>query len=260
MVATFHDATPLLFPTGLSWWQRLRARQAVYSLRRATLVHTPSGFAKKQLAALLPQLEQHTTVIPHGVASRFAPVANPTQDYLLGVGGGEQHKNWQLLLELYTLPQASALPRLRLVGAVARQPSLRQWIAGRGLAGRVELLPEVTEETLLRLYQNALALVFPSRNEGFGLPALEAMACGCPVVAAQAGALPEVCGEAALLLSPQEPAPWLETLLALQANPQLRHSLRQRGLQRARSFTWERTAQGLLELYGEAARRASSQR
>lgn len=260
VVATFHDATPLFFPTGLSWWQKKRIALALASLRRATVVQTPSFFAKKQMGELFPELESNTVVVPHGVHARFAPTAAPRCDFVLGVGGGEQHKNWEVILQVYAQPEAGALPPLKLLGAVAKEPRLWRLVREKGLEGRVSFAAHVDEATLVRAYQNALALVFPSKNEGFGLPALEAMACGCPVVAAKAGALPEVCGEAAVLLPPEDPKAWLAALLALKENPSLRFELREAGLLRARQFTWEQTALKLVEVYREAIRRASSAR
>lgn len=260
VVATFHDATPQLFPTGLSFWQKKRAALALASLRRATRVHAPSFFAKKQLAALYPELEARTVVIPHGVHRRFVPAPDPSRGFVLGVGGGERHKNWELILEVYAQPEARILPPLTVVGAAGHEPRLRHLTRDLGLDERVTWRPQADEASLIRLYQNALALVFPSRNEGFGLPALEAMACGCPVLAAHAGALPEVCGEAGVLLPPDDPKAWLEALRGLKENPARAQDLRQRGLARARHFTWNRTALRLLELYRDAARRESSAR
>lgn len=260
VVATFHDATPFFFPTGLSWWQKKRIALALASLRRATLVHTPSLFAKRQMAELFPELEAKAVVVPHGVHPRFHPLSAPTGEFVLGVGGGEQHKNWEVILEVYAQPEARLLPPLKLLGKVAREPRLLRLLREKGLEGRVSFAADVDEATLVRSYQNALALVFPSKNEGFGLPALEAMACGCPVLASAAGALPEVCGEAAVLLPPEDPKAWLTELLALKANPSRREELREKGLARARKFSWEHTAQELVEVYREAMRRASSAR
>lgn len=260
VVATFHDATPLLYPQALSWWQRWRLASAIASLRRATLVHAVSHFAARQLVSFYPALGSRTLVVPHGVSPRFCPADLPGSQFVLGVGGGEKHKNWDLMLELYAQPAASSLPPLLLVGQVARDVRWQARLRALGLEQRVKLVAALSEDELISCYQRALALVFPSLNEGFGLPALEAMACGCPVLAANAGALPEVCGEAALLLPAHDPKAWLEALQALASDPSLRESLRQRGLARARGFTWEATARGLLELYGVASRRESSSR
>lgn len=260
VVASFHDATPLLFPTGLSRWQQRRVAWSVASLRRAAAIHVPSHFAKSQLESLDPKLGKRAVVIPWGVHQRFRSDPNPERSFVLGVGGGEHHKNWELMLEVYSDPRAQALPPLRLVGPAGRSPRLGRLVAEKGLENRVRLSFEVDEQTLVGLYQHALALVFPSKNEGFGLPALEAMACGCPVLAAACGALPEVCGDAALLLPPEDPGAWLEALSALAGSFPRWQELRERGLARARGFSWERTARELTELYRDTARRASSAR
>jgi glycosyltransferase involved in cell wall biosynthesis len=118
-------------------------------------------------------------------------------------------------------------------------------------AEAARVLGRVSDAALRALFENALCLVFPSRYEGFGLPPLEAMACGCPVVAARAGAVPEVCGEAALWFDPSRPATLRDALLRLVAEDGLRDSLRAAGLDRARHFTWEAAARALLALVRE---------
>jgi glycosyltransferase involved in cell wall biosynthesis len=122
----------------------------------------------------------------------------------------------------------------------------------------MKLVPSPTDSELVDLYRGALALLVPSRNEGFGLPALEAMACGCPVVAADTGALPEVCGDAAILLDPDDRAAWLDAITMLATDAHRVGVLREAGLARARSFTWNRTASSMLDLYRRTARRESS--
>jgi len=111
----------------------------------------------------------------------------------------------------------------------------------------------LSDAELKALYQQALGLVFPSLYEGFGLPPLEAMACGCPVVAAHAGALPEVCGEAALYVDPTSTTSIEAALLRLATEPAERERLRAAGLARAATFTWRRSAGQLLSEVGAAA-------
>lgn len=254
VVATFHDATPLLYPQGLSWWQRTRLTRAIASLKRATVIHAVSHFAARQLANLFPSLGAKTVIIPHGVSPRFCPKPGRQRAFVLGVGGGEAHKNWELILRVYSDPQGSQLPPLRLVGQVARHPRILRQIKDLSLGTRVQLFAHVSEEFLIDCYNQALALVFPSRNEGFGLPALEAMACGCPVLAANAGALPEVCGQAALLLPPEDPKAWLAALLALANQPDLQRTFSQKGLKHVQRFTWDKAATALVEVYRELTR------
>jgi len=114
----------------------------------------------------------------------------------------------------------------------------------------------VADEELPALLSAAEAFVFPSLYEGFGLPPLEAMACGTPVVASRAGSLPEVLGEAALLVPPDDPGALEDALARLLDDGALRATLRERGLARATEFTWERTARQTLEAYREVCERA----
>ena len=122
-----------------------------------------------------------------GVGPEFLPAsAQVPPEHLLFVGGSDPHKNLELVLAVLTSPDARRLPPLVVVGAAADDPRLSE----PGLHGRVRRAASPDDRTLVSLYQRALALLVPSHNEGFGLPALEAMACGCPVLAARAGALP----------------------------------------------------------------------
>ncbi|MFH1177054.1 MAG: glycosyltransferase family 1 protein [Acidobacteriota bacterium] len=250
VVATFHDATPLHFPSPPGQWSRYRLILAIRSLTRATLVHAVSRHAGQECREATGIPEERIRVVLHGVEERFraAAVARPPR-HLLFVGSAEPHKNLGLLLAMLALPGAERLPALAIVGAVSEAALPAQLRAG----DRITLVSACSDETLIELYRGALALLIPSRNEGFGLPALEAMACGCPVFAARAGALGEVCGEAGRLLSPDDPTAWRDALLALSENPSQRELLAQAGAARARELTWDRAAVAMLEVYREAA-------
>jgi glycosyltransferase involved in cell wall biosynthesis len=255
VVATFHDATPFRFPSPPEAWRRHRARSAIRSLARADRIHAVSHFAASQLLATLDVPAANVSVVHLGVATPFTPAPAPEPPvHLLFVGGGDPHKNLELLVAALAHPEAASLPPLVVAGPVAGDPRLARLVA----AGRARTVAGADDEALAALYRRALALVVPSRNEGFGLPALEAMACGCPVVAARAGALPEVCSEAALLLDPDDPAAWRQALLALQREPERRAALSRAGPERARGFTWEHTARGLASVYLAATRAESS--
>ena len=255
VVGTFHDATPFRYASPPEAWRRHRARRAIRSLARADGIHAVSHFAASQLLATLDVPAAKISVVHLGVAAPFTPAPTPEPPgHLLFVGGGDPHKNLELLVAALSDPEAGALPPLAVAGAVAGDPRLARLIA----AGRVRTVGGADDEALAVLYRRSLALLLPSRNEGFGLPALEAMACGCPVVAAKVGALPEVCGEAAVLLDPDDPTAWRQTLLALQREPERRAVLIRAGLKRAREFTWERTARGLATVYLAATRAEST--
>lgn len=256
VVATFYDAIPFRFASPPGWWRRLRARRAIRSLARATAVHAISSFARDECLATVRIDPERVTAVPLGVRAPFGPAPQslpPT--HLLFVGGADPHKNFDLILAMLSMDGAEQLPPLLLAGPAATT------VATSGLTrlrGRVIPATPMGDEQLAALYRSAVALLLPSRCEGFGLPAIEAMACGCPVLAARAGSLPEVCGGAAVLLDPDQPAAWLRAVLDLIARPGRRAELIAAGLSRAAEFTWARTARGLLELYRAATRLPSS--
>jgi alpha-1,3-rhamnosyl/mannosyltransferase len=178
-------------------------------------------------------------------------VAGP---YFLFVGNPLPHKNLDRLLRA-----VEALPpevgRLVVAGvSPAHRPRIEALAAGPALRGRVTILPRVSRETLVRLYQGALLLACPSLWEGFGLPALEAMACGTPVVAAARGALPEVVGDAALLVDPLRVDALRDALYTLAVHEAQRGALGERGRVRARMFSWRRAAEATLAVYREVGR------
>jgi glycosyltransferase involved in cell wall biosynthesis len=173
---------------------------------------------------------------------------------VLFLGTLEPRKNLGVLLDAYTLLLAARadVPPLVLAGraTAAAAPWLAR-VAAPPLAGHVQVLGYVDEATRRRLYREARVLVLPSIDEGFGLPALEALACGVPVVAAAAGSLPEVVGDAGTLVDPREPAAWAAALAAVLDDDRARQ-LAARGPARAAAFTWAATAARTRDAYGAA--------
>ena len=254
VVGTFHDATPFRFPSPPRAWQRHRLRAAVRSLRRADLVHAVSEFSAEELGRVAPAVKAPVRVVHWGVGEPFtsAPELLPPE-HLLFVGGAEPHKNLALLLEMMALPGAAELPPLVVAGGAAGSSEVRRRIAEPPLTSRVTLAGHLHDGALAALYRRAVALLVPSLNEGFGLPVLEAMACGCPVVAARAGALPEVVGEAGLSLPPGDAGAWLEAVRELLRDPGRRAAFAAKGLERAAVMSWDACAARLLDVYREAA-------
>ncbi|HET6549628.1 MAG TPA: glycosyltransferase family 1 protein [Solirubrobacter sp.] len=234
-VVIIHDAAPLRHPgwySGLyAAWQR---RLLPLIARRAGRVITVSEFSRGELAELLGV---DAAVVPGGVDARFTPDAAPApreRPYVLCVASHTARKN---LGALVPAARALAADGLDLLVAGGHRP---QFAAESALTG-LTVLGQVPDAELPGLYAGAQAFVLPSRYEGFGLPVLEAMACGTPVVAAATTALPETCGGAAKLVDP-DPEAIAAALTALLRDADERARLRTAGLARAHEFTWERTA------------------
>ncbi|HYX90595.1 MAG TPA: glycosyltransferase family 1 protein [Myxococcaceae bacterium] len=250
LVATLHDANHLALPENYR-----PGRTAYYRLvvgpraRRARALITVSEFSRAELARHLDLAPERFQVISPGVDPRFHPRlpseisafrkrhALPPR-FLLAMGNAKPHKNLGLLARIADhLP----LPLAVLAGAGAARRL--------GFPAHTLDLGEWSEDELPLLFASAEALLFPSYYEGFGLPALEAMASGCPVVASRAASLPEVCGEAALLVDPHSPDAWRDSVLRLCRDAALRKTLSEHGIERAARFTWDACAERTLAVY-----------
>ncbi|HLE63313.1 MAG TPA: glycosyltransferase family 1 protein [Pyrinomonadaceae bacterium] len=178
----------------------------------------------------------------------------PTRRYFLYVGARAGYKNFERLLSAFS-SVAKAAPEVILcaVGEPFNDREKRS-IAELGLAGKVENYSRVSDGLLAALYRDSIALVYPSLYEGFGIPPLEAMQCGTPVVAANRSSIPEVVGDAAILFDPYHEEELAEILVALVRQPEIREPLISRGTKRASQFSWERTAQQTLNVYAQLVR------
>lgn len=232
VVVVIHDAAPLRHPGWYSGaYAAFQRRVLPLIARRARAVITVSEFSRDELRELLG-VEAH--VVYGGVDPRFAPGVKAHRPYVLCVASHTARKN---LRALVPAAQALAAAGVELRVAGGHRP---QFAAEEGLEA-LTLLGHVPDEALPGLYAGALAFVLPSVYEGFGLPVLEAMAAGTPVVTTNVTALPETCGGAAVLVPP-DPGALRDALLDLVEDEAERARLREAGLARARGFTWERTA------------------
>ncbi len=231
---TIHDLVPLRFPQWTTWRTR-RMHGAKYreAARTCALVFVNSAFTAREIEAVLGVPRSRIRVAYPGVDPRFSP-DGPRRDigapYILAVGTLEPRKNLEIVLDAYRLLKRDR-PETELVVAGAEG-----WGASPAIgADRVRRLGFVPDEELARLYRGASAFVYASRFEGFGLPVVEALASGIPVVCSAHGSLDEACGDAALRADPASAASFARALHdALEPEPERRA----RGLAHARSFTW----------------------
>jgi glycosyltransferase involved in cell wall biosynthesis len=258
-VVTIHDIDFLHHPE----WTRREIRRDYPRLvsdhaRRADLVIVSSHYTAAELREKLGLAKDRIRVCPPGAPAWEKPpqTAGPRDGYLLFMGTLEPRKNVGLLLAAYgqLLARRPDMPRLVLAGAATAdaQPWLDA-IAQPPLAGHVEHIGYVAEADRQAVYSRARVLVLPSWNEGFGFTALEAMSLGIPVVASDRGSLPEVVGDAGLLISPDAEQSLVSALERLLTNAWLAEALSARGRERAKQFDWRSTAALVRAAFEEAA-------
>lgn len=263
-VLTLHDLLPLSTPG----WFGARAHRAFFlagqwaALLRARRVIAVSGATRAALAILSPRLARKAVVVHEGVEDDFAPgPAGAGPRYLLAVGGREARKNLAGLFAAYAASGLGA--ELHVTGGEATLgPVDRAALDALPplLRARIRFLGFVPDAALPGLYRGASMLVFPSRGEGFGLPPLEAMACGTPVVAGRADSIPEVVGDAALLVDPGDPDAIAAAMRRIDGDDGLRARLVADGLARAAALRWPSCAEATLAVYRAALGGSSSLR
>jgi glycosyltransferase involved in cell wall biosynthesis len=261
-VATVHDLMWLTHPGWAArpgwrgWVDRAFYRHGLRrALGRATRIACVSAATAAEVAAFAPAAAPRTRVTLSGVDAAFRPVPNPESGrrYILSVGQYAPYKNHDRVLEAFARI-AEDVPDLDLL-FVQRQGAgsavLGPRAAALGVAERVRFVPSADREGLVRLYGGAAALAHPSLMEGFGNPLAEAMACGCPIVTSDRSAMPEVTGEAAMLVDPTDVEAIAAVLRRIVSDPALAADLREKGLARAAQLSWRAFAKANVAIYRE---------
>ena len=262
-VLTHYDLIPLHFPAHVSARARLFYGVTMrLALRSAQHIVAISEASRSDLLTTFSVAPARVTTTPLAPDPRFRPqpavavnalrsrCALPER-FALYVGINKPHKNLVTLIDTYAQLPASSPPLIIAGPWDDRYPEAKQKAAALNLTQRVRFLGLVADADLPTLYAAATFFVFPSRYEGFGLPVLEAMACGTPVACSNLSSLPEIAGNAALLFEPSDVAALSQVLQRLLDDNSLRDDLRARGLVQATRFTWERTAAITLNIYRE---------
>jgi glycosyltransferase involved in cell wall biosynthesis len=264
VVLTIHDVS---YERNPAWYpyRRDRLRRAFYrwSARAADHVLTVSGFSASEIADVYDLPRDRITVAPLGVSHAFAAAADAVPcelpaavapPFLLHVGDLHERRNLATAVEAVVAARRhfGPLPALSLVLVGTDRgtgDSLSALAAAAGAPDAVVRLGQVEEPVLHALYRCATAFVYPSRYEGFGLPVLEAMASGTPVLAARAGSLPELVGDATVLIDPDDERGWTDAVIRVATDERQRRDMSSRGIARAAMFTWARTARATMDVY-----------
>ncbi len=265
-VVTIYDLIPRLYPQYIPLWARIVFEMAIrVATATARLLISVSQSAKEDLVRLLGLPPSKVWVTPLGVDERFNPVNEKAifnlrqkhdlpKGYILYLGINKPHKNLVRLVEAFAKVKTGRKlvlagkedPRYREVHEVVKRLSLQH---------RVVFLGQVPEDDLPALYSGAALFVFPSLYEGFGLPLLEAMACGVPVVCSSTSSLPEIVGRAAVMVAPLDISQLARALERVLGDGELRAYMREEGLKQAARFSWERTAKETLAAYHQVLSR-----
>jgi glycosyltransferase involved in cell wall biosynthesis len=267
VVVTIHDLIPLMLPAYRGGvMARLYTALVAAAARGAAAVITDSEASRGDILQHLSLPPERVTAIPLAAGDAYRPLPDGLPDvrirqkydlppeYVLYLGGYDVRKNIGKLLEAYTYVRAGCDIPLVLAGRLPESITPRFWDVP-ALIGQLELgdvvhpIGWVDEGDKPALYRMASCFVFPSSYEGFGLPVLEAMACGTPVVAAETSSIPEIVGDAAFLIDPGDARHLAGSILAVLVQEELARDLRQKGLARAREFSWTRTAAETVSVY-----------
>jgi Glycosyltransferase len=242
------------------------SRRARARANRARKVVTVSEFSAQEIETLYGVPRDRMAVIHNGVSEEFSPVGSesataelrerwaiPEAGFILFVGGADPRKNHRIFLQAVAQSRQQLGGRAIVLVGDAEHPqgSYSATAQALGLEQDVRCTGRLDRENLRRLYSLADLFVFPSRYEGFGMPVLEAMACGAPTITSSTSSLPEVAGDAALLVHPDDVETLGKAMVTVLSDPELRQQLRQRGFERARLFTWQRAALRTVALYRE---------
>lgn len=254
LIVTIHDLRVKRFPDSFSKGTRTYYNLNYLTLfNRADAIITVSEFSRNEIIEYYPQAKEKIFVIPNGInLERFKFLDIPRKKQILFIGAIAKHKNIKAILKAFLMIKDKIEHRVVIVGkkdsGMPNDEEIQDLIK-QIPSERIVFTGKLSDEEIVKVYNESEIFVFPSIYEGFGLPVLEAMACGCPVIASNQSSIPEVCGDSALLFDPLNPEELAEKILLLANNPDLRNKLTQKGLERVKLFSWENSAKKHIEVF-----------
>ena len=268
VVVTIHDCIHLRFPQYLPNRAAYVYARTVMAMaaRRARRILTVSHASKADILSYLRVPPSKIEVVYNALDERMAAAPTPEDitrvrerflldaPFVLYAGNIKPHKNVDRLIEAFAMLRRRGHDHIKLLilgDEISKYPNLRRLVHRFQLHQYVRFLGFVPDATLAALYRLATVFVFPSLYEGFGLPPLEAMACGTPVITSNVSSLPEVVGDAALLIDPMNASAIADAMARVMSDESLRADLVRRGLERVKTFSWERSARRTHEVYAE---------
>ncbi|MEL5373768.1 glycosyltransferase family 1 protein [Serratia marcescens] len=245
-VITLHDISYLRYPKTYSWGFRYCYKFLIpLLLRTCKKLLTVSDFSRGEICSQYRFPREKIQIIHNAVSEKFtgSPEAGLRRGYFLAVSSHHYHKNFHGLLAAFNkLPEKH---EMHMIVAGSAHPNYQRLEFDKNLGNKISFVGRVSDEELVDLYSNAFCFLFPSLYEGFGLPPLEAQACGCPVIASNAAAMPEVLGESAILVDPLNDDALTEAMEKLLLDPKLRESLIAAGTENIERFSWLLSAREL---------------
>jgi glycosyltransferase involved in cell wall biosynthesis len=268
VIVSVHDVSFLEHPEFFSAARRQQLRFTVArTVRSAAKVLCPSEFSRQRVLEAYGLSPDKVLAVPNAASARFRPIGRDIaarraarisklqQPFILCVGDLRRRKNQPALIRAFAqlLQQNRSLPHHLVFAGKETDDAARRVAAASGVSNRIHFLGFVSDQDLVNLYGAADLFVFPSLYEGFGIPILEAMACGAPVACANTSAMPEVADSAALLFDPHSEEQMVQAMRDVLFDPELRARLCRLGLQRAAMFSWRKSAHQTLGAYYEVA-------
>ena len=257
---TIHDLFPLTRDElSNSRLNRFYKRKTPQILRRAEAVITPSQYIADEIKKLYPNRARMICAVPEAADSTFQPLNRDDSilsgyglgriRYFLFVGRVDSRKNLQRIIDAYDRLEVEIREKVHLALVLSGHNSLEADFSEKEY---LHVLRDVPQSDIIQFYSSADALVFPSLDEGFGLPVLEAMQCGCPVITSNCASLPEVAGDAAILVDPESVGDIRSAMKLLACSEEKREELRNQGADQARRFSWKKAARETMNIYSKA--------